>query len=202
MGRTAGVTAEETRRKVLRGAARVFARRGYEGATITEIATTAKLSTGSIYAHFAGKAELFSAVLEAHGRPQLARRLHDDRPFDITDYLSDAGADLHRPAAERTLLIEAVMAAKHDPKLRRVLSRWFGDQQSFFTSAIAAAQAAGTMNDDFSAAAAARFATAVVLGSLVLNVLDVPDVEPEAWSDVVHQIVDSLRAHDHDRTES
>jgi AcrR family transcriptional regulator len=178
---------------VLRAAARVFARRGYEGATIADIAAEAGLSSGAIYAHFEGKTGLFSEVLEVHGRPQLARRLHDDRPFDIIDYLIDAGTDLDRPAAERTLLIEAVMAAKHDKELRAVLARWFGDRQEFFASAMAAAQQSGVMRADFSPAAAARFATAVMLGSLVLDVLDIHEPESDEWPTVVRQVVDSFR---------
>jgi AcrR family transcriptional regulator len=202
MGRKAGVSAGQTRSDVLQAAARVFARRGYEGATIAEIAGEAGLSSGSIYGHFAGKAGLFSAVLEAYGRPQLARRLHDDRPFDIADYLADAGADLDRPVAERTLLIEAVMAAKQDPQLRQVLSRWFADQQEFFSTALAAAQAAGRMDPGFSPAGAARLATTVVLGSLVLDVLELPSTEEGDWADAVRRVVDAFRIGDRSRAGS
>ena len=190
------MSAGQTRGDVLKAAARVFARRGYEGATIAEIAAEAGLSSGSIYGHFAGKAGLFSAVLEAYGRPQLARRLHDDRPFDIADYLADAGAELDSPVAERTLLIEAVMAAKQDSQVREVLSRWFADQQEFFSTALAAAQAAGRMDPGFSPAAAARLATTVVLGSLVLDVLDLPSSEKGDWADTVRRVVDAFRTGD------
>ena len=38
MGRRAGVTAEQTRDQLVRAAAKVFARSGYEGATIADIA--------------------------------------------------------------------------------------------------------------------------------------------------------------------
>src|SRR5580698_4431131 len=108
MGRRAGVTSEQTKDDLLRAAAKVFARSGYDGATIAEISTEAGLSSGAIYAHYDGKADLFSAVLRAHVERKLARRLHDDRPFDIADLIAEAGAELDQgPAAERTLLIEA-----------------------------------------------------------------------------------------------
>src|SRR5690242_6292595 len=66
MGRIAGVTAEETKQRLLATAADVFARLGYERASIAQIASDAGLSTGAIYAHYAGKAELFVATLRAH----------------------------------------------------------------------------------------------------------------------------------------
>jgi hypothetical protein len=125
----------------------------------------------------------------------LARMLNDDRPFDISDLIAEAGANLdRRPAAERTLLIEAVMAAKHDPKTRRALSRWFRDQHEFFATSLAAAQRAGTVRGDFSPMAAARFSTTVMLGTLVLDVLDVPEVGHDEWADLITQVVDGFRS--------
>ncbi|HET6910923.1 MAG TPA: helix-turn-helix domain-containing protein, partial [Mycobacteriales bacterium] len=129
MGRRAGVSPEQTRSDVLTAAAKVFARAGYDRATVAEIASESGLSTGAIYAHYDGKADLFLAVLRAHMHRELERRVPDDEPFDIGSLIAGLGADLdRRPAAERRLLIEAVMAAKHDPKTRQVLSSWFNER--------------------------------------------------------------------------
>lgn len=49
--------------QILDGAARVFARDGYEGASMSRIAAEAGVSKGTLYNYFAGKAELFSAHL-------------------------------------------------------------------------------------------------------------------------------------------
>lgn len=194
MGRRAGVTSEQTRNDLLRAAAKAFSQSGYEGATIAQIASEAGLSSGAIYAHYDGKAELFSAVLRAHVQRDLARHLHDDRPFDIGDLITEAGANLdRRPAAERTLLIEAIMTAKHDPKTRKALSAWFGDQHEFFATSLATAQREGQVTDEFEPMAAARFLTTVMLGSLVLDVLDVPAVSHDDWADLIARLVGSFR---------
>lgn len=196
MGRRAGVTAEQTREGLLDAAARVFARRGYEGATVSEIAAEAGLSSGSIYSHYESKARLFLGVLEAHGRAEMARRLHDAGPLDVAGLLVRAGANLdRRPVAERTLLIEAIMAAKHDPEVRKALSLWFGDQQRRITDAMAAAQAEGAMDPGFSAAAAARFAAAVSLGTLLLDVLDLPRPSRDDWAGTIERVVGAFEAH-------
>lgn len=57
MGRIAGVTADETRARLLRAAADVFARRGYDGTRGAGIAAAADVSSGAPYAHFGSKAE-------------------------------------------------------------------------------------------------------------------------------------------------
>jgi AcrR family transcriptional regulator len=53
-----------TRAKLLEAARRVFERDGYLDAKITDIAAEAKVATGTIYTYFAGKDEIFAAVLE------------------------------------------------------------------------------------------------------------------------------------------
>ena len=52
-----------TRQKVLDAARALFAERGYEPATIRDIARGAGMSTGAVFANFQDKAELFEAVL-------------------------------------------------------------------------------------------------------------------------------------------
>src|ERR1700750_2467546 len=68
MGRIAGVTAAETRERLLRAAADVFAERGYDGTRVADIAAAAGGSHGALYAHFASKADLLVAALGAPGR--------------------------------------------------------------------------------------------------------------------------------------
>ncbi len=56
---------QQTRDVLVEAATEVFARRGFEGASLEEIAETAGFTRGAIYKHFAGKEELFFAVIEA-----------------------------------------------------------------------------------------------------------------------------------------
>ena len=55
-----------TRKELLSTAARIFARRGYNGASIEEIAEEAGYSHGAVYSNFDGKADLFLAVFEEY----------------------------------------------------------------------------------------------------------------------------------------
>src|ERR1039458_7401383 len=67
MGRIAGVTAAETRERLLRAAADVFAGQGFDGTRVARIAEAAGVSNGALYAHFASKADLLVDSLRTHG---------------------------------------------------------------------------------------------------------------------------------------
>jgi AcrR family transcriptional regulator len=54
-----------SRQSLLEAAKRLFMERGYEGATVREIAAAAGLSTGAVFASFSDKSDLFNEVLLA-----------------------------------------------------------------------------------------------------------------------------------------
>lgn len=64
------VLKDEVRERILQAALQEFAASGYEGATMTAIAARAGLGTASTYRYYAGKRELFDAVVP----PELAQR--------------------------------------------------------------------------------------------------------------------------------
>src|SRR6516225_1304116 len=55
---------EATRERLLQAARIVFARAGYHGASVEEIASQAGFSTGALYSNFEGKVDLFLALME------------------------------------------------------------------------------------------------------------------------------------------
>lgn len=66
---------EQRRVRILEGAAEVFARKGLVAARVADIAAATAMSQGLIYRYFAGKDELFAAVVEraTAGTAALAR---------------------------------------------------------------------------------------------------------------------------------
>ena len=56
---------ERHRREILKAAERIFARKGYQGATVEEIAKEAEFAVGTIYKFFKGKEELYAQAAEA-----------------------------------------------------------------------------------------------------------------------------------------
>jgi AcrR family transcriptional regulator len=55
-----------TREELLAAARTVFLRRGFHGATLEEIADEAGYTKGAVYSNFAGKDDLYLALLDAH----------------------------------------------------------------------------------------------------------------------------------------
>lgn len=53
-----------THRRLLDAAEAVFARRGFHGASVEEVAREAGATTGALYSNFAGKEDLFLALFE------------------------------------------------------------------------------------------------------------------------------------------
>jgi AcrR family transcriptional regulator len=62
---------ETTRRKLLAAAERIFARDGFEAARLEDIAAGAGYTRGAFYANFAGKEDIFFALLEQWVRQRI-----------------------------------------------------------------------------------------------------------------------------------
>jgi AcrR family transcriptional regulator len=72
---------ERTRNALLDAAAEVFARRGFNGASLDEIAETAGFTRGAIYKHFEGKEDLFFALMDRDNERSLEKF---DRRFQLS----------------------------------------------------------------------------------------------------------------------
>jgi AcrR family transcriptional regulator len=124
-------TKERTRDALLDAAVRVFARRGYEGARLAEVAREAGLTTGAVYSNFEGKRDLFLAALER----EIARHLRE-----VTEAVRAAASPQERVAAAAAqwsgfltrapdrfpLFIEYWSHAVRDPELRPEFAARFG----------------------------------------------------------------------------
>jgi AcrR family transcriptional regulator len=70
---TARLTGPERRQRILDAAVESFAERGYEAASVAEIATAAGITKPVLYDHFASKRDLFVELMEG-ARDELTRR--------------------------------------------------------------------------------------------------------------------------------
>lgn len=57
---------EKTRHCLVEAAAKVFSRRGYEKASVDEVAEEAGFTKGAVYSNFKGKEDLFLATIDQH----------------------------------------------------------------------------------------------------------------------------------------
>ena len=195
VGRIAGVSPEETRTRLLHAAARVFAKQGYEGSRVGDIAREAGLSSGAIYAHYDSKADLLVDAIRAHGPNELGRLIDaGDVRVPLPELLVRLGASLeHRDETQGSLLLEAMAASRRDPELAAVLTASLAGRESLVSSLARHGQHVGDIDPGVSADALARFSMLVVLGAMVARVLDLPPTDPSEWTELITRLVDGVR---------
>lgn len=193
MGRVKGLKPEETRRRVIDGAAEAFAELGFEGARVTDIARAAGLSSGALYNHFVSKAELLAAVVEWHVGDQLMGLLASGGATGLLELILERAQHLGVPGRlEAPLLIETVSAAQRDPHLLRILSEQVSRREDQFTDLIGLAQKDGEITGHVDPRATARFMFIVLLGSLIVQAMDLPDLDPAAWGALMAWLIEGF----------
>ncbi len=131
----------QTRSQLIEAAAQVFAQRGFQAASVEEIAEEAGYSHGAVYSNFEGKADLFLAVFEyymAERVRELAETqaaLADDASLEVrARALADQWMDrLARDRESFALHMEFLAHAGRDPQL----ARRFGARSSAMREAVA-----------------------------------------------------------------
>ena len=121
----------QTRDELLAAAARVFKRRGYERASIAEIADEAGYSHGAVYSNFAGKEDLFLALYEQWVAQRVAEIeatwSEDGDPAARAKEAADDWMDrLVADPAAFLLRLEFMVRAAHDGDLRDKLATRVG----------------------------------------------------------------------------
>lgn len=115
---------EETRAELIASAARVFAHRGFHGASLQEIAREAGYSTGAIYWHFQGKDDLFLAVYESYATTRVREweEIHASAEGDFAQraraYADQWMQRLAREPEFMALSLEFLVHAWRNPQLR------------------------------------------------------------------------------------
>jgi AcrR family transcriptional regulator len=112
-----------TRAQLLAAAARVYARRGFDGATVDEIADEAGFTKGAVYDHFGSKENLMLALLDEHLAAQIAEQIALFDPSIETAERPRAGADrwirrLEEDPDAFRLFVETWVHAQRDEELR------------------------------------------------------------------------------------
>jgi AcrR family transcriptional regulator len=119
---------EETRRELIAAALTVFAREGFHGATLDQIAREAGYTTGAIYWHFKNKDELFLAAFDEYAIARVRELTEVDQGAvgglpERTRALADQW--MARQAADPSFLVialEFLIHAWHNPHLLEAIA--------------------------------------------------------------------------------
>ncbi|MFJ6572713.1 TetR/AcrR family transcriptional regulator [Streptomyces sp. NPDC091292] len=121
------VPRDEVRRRLLTAAARSFAERGYADSRLEDIANAAGFTKGAVYSNFAGKQELFGAILgdgaDSEFTAVMAEIGDAEEPADAVGLAARTVARRIVGDAERGQLgLEFAARAARDERTRAVLT--------------------------------------------------------------------------------
>ena len=145
---------ERRRQAILEAAQSVFLGKGYQLATIDDIASRSGLSVGALYRYFQTKSEIMLVLLEQRvGRtPDLFARLTHDAgtPWERLERCVDlfvSALRVRHPATGKLLLV-AWGEALHDAEVRRGLQRRFAALVQYLASVIREGVGSGQFRPD------------------------------------------------------
>ena len=144
----------QTRARLLDAAARVYARRGFDGATLDEVAAEAGFTKGAVYSHFGSKENLLLALSQQQRDAQLTEQmvLFDRERSGSERPLAGAARwmEILREEPERfRLFVELWVRAQRDERLREQLAAGVEDLRELLAGfARAGAADAGIEADD------------------------------------------------------
>jgi AcrR family transcriptional regulator len=139
---------EMTRRHLMDAAAAVFARDGFYGASLDDIAAAAGFTKGAVYSNFAGKDDLFLAVFEdrySREQDEMQRVLTEEgQPWELggeTEVFERVRGVIDRTWDDEwtALYLEFVLYAQRNPDAARKLSAVVRRQREITTTMLAEA---------------------------------------------------------------
>lgn len=172
--------------RIIDAATRVFARKGYNGTRMSEVAQMAGIGKGTIYEYFRSKEALFFAVFEHlmnQTREHLQRTL-TDKTGSIAQRLETIADGLIRmwlPQLDLYALVMEFWSATATLPGRRQFKQTFQDAYTEFRHSLAGQIQSGYANGEFKASADPIQIAAALIGTwdaLLLQAWLDPDFDP------------------------
>jgi AcrR family transcriptional regulator len=174
---------ERVRADLLAAARQTFLRRGFHQASLEEIALAAGWSKGAVFSNFAGKDELFLAVLEDQNRTRRAEQIAEMQAApSLAEALMAAGREMAGAQARdpewTPLLVEFWTHASRDDALRARVSAAHEDLLDGYAAVVTELAARDGLEFVAPVKAVCRGAAALARGLALERLLD-PAAVPE-----------------------
>lgn len=180
----------DTRTKILESARSVFARCGYNGATLDQVAADAGMTKGAVYWHYASKQDLYVALLEHNVTAQ--RRLipmqaqavleAEDPIQALSTWLrGQFRACLEHP--DSALLFLEFLVSSREPGIREKLAAVFDEMHEQVSLMLAELQRSGRLSGKADAKAMSVYIQSVIHGLMVTAVIHRDDMELDSMMD-------------------
>ena len=174
----------------------MFGERGFESATVSDIARGCGLTTGAIYARWLTKRELFTAVIE-HVSAQRMLLLIRDAEATTAEKLAMLGATplLSTRDDTRNLWIEACVSASRDPSILPTVAQYQEVEAGDLAKIVDEGKASGVIDPSLSTDAVVFFCQALGLGAyLAIRVQAEERGRPtdDDWSEIVARLIRAI----------
>jgi AcrR family transcriptional regulator len=183
----------QTRARIIESAQALFARNGYEGTSIDEIATDAGYTRGAFYANFPNKEAVMKELI-AHGfEGDLAgiKSMVDaaGSPADVADLYGNLARQFYEQPSNTLWMLEFQLAAVRHPELREPYAKQFSRLRAAVQQII---DQSYKDHPDDERARAARFADvfiAVLSGVSLIKILDPQEVDESIFTDTFRALL-------------
>ena len=184
-----------TREQLLDAAARTFARKGYAGASVEEIAESAGYSIGALYSNFSGKEQLFLELMAARADRRaaaLAELLDGSDPIEALAERLERNAN--RDPDQMALQAEFWLYAVRNPETLGALAAQRRQQVAALISVISAAMERLGTPPGVSATEVATIVLAMFQGLVRQRRIDPDRVSGDAFVQGLRWLFAGLRA--------
>jgi AcrR family transcriptional regulator len=154
-----------------------FTTKGYEAATVAGIAERAGVTTGALYAHFAGKLDLLQAAVGLTPVADIMRTVDELGALRSGPLGRGLAA---RPDPRRVLLLDVIVAARRDPHVAGILR---GELESYVRATARATGSEGV----------SRMLAVINLGMIVLAAIEARTPPASVFERLAEALMTSTR---------
>lgn len=193
-GRSTGADSSRanSRAALIDAAFEEFSTKGYEATTVANIAERAGVTTGALYAHFAGKLDLLIATVGLMPVEDVMRSVDEIAALSPDEAVRRLGEELATPPDRRTLLLlDVIVAARRNPRMAAVLRDGLEGYLSATARATEAGAARGLLETALDADDLSRLFGLLNLGMIVFTALDAQPPSAAAFERLVELLVSS-----------
>jgi AcrR family transcriptional regulator len=193
-GRSTGADSSRanSRAALIDAAFEEFSTKGYEATTVANIAERAGVTTGALYAHFAGKLDLLIATVGLMPVEDVMRSVDEIAALSPEEAVHRLGEGLATPPDRRTLLLlDVIVAARRNPRMAAVLRDGLEGYLNATAQATEAGVARGRLETALDPDDLSRLFGLVNLGMIVFAALDAAPPSEAAFERLVELLVSS-----------
>jgi AcrR family transcriptional regulator len=180
------------KKRIMDGAASVFAQYGYRSTTIDQICQALQLSKGAIYGYFKSKEELFVSVLQAIYEQRFtvfSTSCHSEDPISIKfEKILDHLANLmcHDDYVFIRLSMEGFLESDHIPNLKTIKADSYQRFYGLLYGLLQEGQLAGEINADLNLASVTAVLIAVADGLMLHSLVQERGINPDRVRQIIH----------------